>query len=70
MEINIPGPTNPAYFAKIRFSLVKRSPRLPEAARGRRVVLATDVAVDNDPRGRPVWKTLVMLTWRGDMVHD
>jgi hypothetical protein len=66
MEINIPGPTNPAYFAKIRFSLVNRSLRLRDDGKGR-ALFDTEVGVESEPRGRPVWNTFVMLMWRGDM---
>lgn len=67
MDINIPGPTNPAYFANIRFSRVNRSDRLRDAEIGL-AEFVTDVAVVSDPRGRPVWKTLVMLMWSGDIL--
>lgn len=67
MDINIPGPTNPAYFANIRFNLVNRSDTLRDIGNGR-LVFVTDVDVVREPRGRPVWNTLVMLIWRGDIV--
>lgn len=68
MEINIPGPMNPAYFDNIRFSLVNKLERLRDDAKGRDV-LVTDVPVVREPRGRPVWNTFVMSTWRGDIVQ-
>ena len=31
-------------------------------------MFVTEVRLVMAPRGRPVWKTSVMLTWRGDIV--
>jgi hypothetical protein len=67
MDINIPGPTNPAYFANIRFSFVNKSDRFRDEVSGR-AEFVIEVDVVREPRGRPVWNTLVMLIWRGDMV--
>lgn len=67
MDINIPGPTNPAYFANIRFNLANISDMLLGVGNGR-PIFVTEVAVERDPRGRPVWNTLVMLICRGDIV--
>ena len=67
MDINMPGPTNSAYFPNIRFNLVNKSDRLRDVGRGR-AVLVTEVGVVSDPRGLPVWNTFVMLMWRGDMM--
>lgn len=53
MDINIPGPTKPAYFVNTRFNLVNKSDKLREADKGR-AVFVTEVAVVSEPRGRPV----------------
>ena len=53
MDINIPGPTKPAYFANIRFNLVNKSEKLREVDNGR-AVFVTEVGVVSEPRGRPV----------------
>jgi hypothetical protein len=53
MDINIPGPTKPAYFANIRFNLENKSDRLRDEGSGR-AVFDVEVAVVREPRGRPV----------------
>ena len=54
MDINIPGPINPAYFANISFNFANKSDRLRDVGNGRAKVV-TDVALARKPRGRPVW---------------
>ena len=44
MDINIPGPTKPAYFVNTRFNLVNKLDKLREADKGR-AVFVTEVAV-------------------------
>ena len=53
MEINIPGPTKPAYLDKIRFDFANKSDKPFEELKGR-AVFVTDVGVVIEPRGRPV----------------
>lgn len=53
MDINIPGPMNPEYFASIRFSLVSKSEIVLDVGDGRLVSVA-ELAVVTWPRGLPV----------------
>ena len=57
----------PAYFANIRFKREKRAARPCEGGSGLEV-FDTDVAVEIDPRGLPVWNTFVMLMCSGDIL--
>ena len=51
------------------FNFVKKSERLRDRGNGRDV-LVTEVEVVNEPLGLPVWKTLVILMWRGDILNE